>query len=180
MADDPQADHGALDFLSRRRFLVAAAIAGASGAVWLASSRRERRVLPRFQILRQRDAALFATLLPVIIIQADGDRSRNVFLQSLDTILAQASPATLKSVRQLVDALSGVATRYVLAGTTRDWADMPAQRIDAILTGWRNSGKAIPSEIYFAVTRLTMLAWYIVPEHQGVSGYPGPPVKVIE
>ena len=187
--NDPQPEQMSGDSLSRRAFLggigktsvgVAAVLAVGGGIGWVSSGRVSGAIDPRFKILRHRDVKLFSALLPAIVPQAASGDQTERFLASLDAMLQPASKDTIGKIRNMSNALTGIAMRPILLGTVTDWPDLSVERKSAILSKWQSSDQAILNTIYATATGLTQFAWYMDPENQKFTGYPGPPIKIVE
>ncbi len=178
------------DRLSRRDFLgtvgktsvlATATLYSASSLAVLTSTRSGWAAEPQFLILRDADIKLFGALLPAVVQQANPKVDSQKFLQSLDSILAHADAETAQLIQQLVDLVTGALTRGAMTGSLFwDWPDFDVQTVNSILESWRESYFELPKTVYAVVTRLTATAWYMVPENQQITGYKGPPKKIVD
>ena len=187
--DNPCTESVSGETLSRRAFLggigkttaaITAILAVGGGIGWVSSGRISGAIDPRFKILRHRDVKLFSALLPAIIPQASAAAQTERFLASFDSMLQPASKDTIGKIRNMSNALTGIAVRPILLGTVTDWSELSTERKAVILSNWRSSDQAILNTIYATATGLTHFAWYMDPENQKFTGYPGPPIKVVD
>ncbi len=162
-----------------RLTLAGGLLLGLGGAgMWLLGSRESGELHPSYRVLRKRDVIFFTSLLPGCVPQATSHAQVQTFLASMDSMLSPASRAILSQIRNLIDLLSGPGTRQALTGQLGAWHELQPRQVDAILEAWRKSERATLNGFYATLTGLVNLAWYMVPEHQLATGYPGPPKKV--
>ena len=178
MADYPQKLQNTE--LSRRQFLGASALGTlamytGSGLSALAVSPSARASDFDSEILRPVDVAYFSAVLPAVIIQADSPLATSSFLSSIDRMLTPASPHTLGAIQDLVDLLTGPVTRQIMTLSWTDWPDMTPVQATEVLEDWRDSSLGLKRIAYGLTTSLVRTAWYMQPEAQSVSGYPGAP-----
>lgn len=180
-------EHGRLsrrDFLGtvgKTSVMATAALYSASSIAVLTSARSGWAAEPQFLVLRDADIRFFTALLPAVVQQANPEVDSQKFLQSLDSILAHADAETAQLIQQLVDLVTGAFTRAAMTGTFFwDWPDFDVQSVNAILESWRDSYFELPKTVYAVATRLTATAWYMIPENQQITGYKGPPKKIVD
>ena len=171
--------------LSRRDFLGAsmmgtAAIYAGSGLALLTTSPSVRAQARELRVLRAADAAYFTAMLPAVIVQARSPEASSAFLVSIERMLAPAAPNTLGAIRDLVDLLTGSLTRPLMTLTWTDWPKMTPDQAAEILEDWRSSGFGLKRIAYALTTSLIRTAWYMQPDEQAVTGYPGSPKKIVE
>ena len=171
--------------LSRRDFLGAsmmgtAAIYAGSGLALLTTSPSARAQASGHQVLRAVDAVYFTAMLPAVIVQARSPKASSAFLGSIERMLAPASTNTLGAIRDLVDLLSGSLTRPLMTLSWTDWPKMTPDQAAEILEDWRSSSLGLKRIAYALTTSLIRTAWYMQPDEQAVTGYPGSPKKIVE
>ena len=170
---------GFLTGVSKTTLLGAVLLSVGGGAAWLTSTKASRAPDLRYRTLRKNDVKLFSSVLPAIIPQANDAESQRIFLASMDSMLLPSNAATRAQLRKMVDTLTALGTRTLLMQTLSDWPQLSVPEVEAILQRWRGSNRAVLNIIYSTITGLCNLAWYMVPEHQLESGYPGPPKKLV-
>ncbi len=125
------------------------------------------------------DVAYFTALLPAVIVQAKSEQDVAGFVDSFERMLAPAAENTLASIRDLVDLLTGSLTRPLVTFSLSDWSEMSVDEISGVLESWRDSSLEIKRIAYGLTTSLIRTAWYMQPEAQVITGYPGAPKKVV-
>lgn len=130
-------------------------------------------------LLRPVDVAYFSAVLPAVIIQADSGSATRSFLLSMERMLTPASPHTMGAIQDLVDLLTGALTRQIMTLSWTNWPDMSPEQVTEVLEDWRDSSLGLKRVAYGLTTSLVRTAWYMQPEAQVVSGYPGAPKKIV-
>lgn len=170
--------------LSRREFLSvsllgAAAISSASGLALIAGSSANAQAAA-YTVLREADVEYFGAMLPAVIVQADSLAARTAFLDSFDRMLIPASRHSVDAIQGLVDLLTGSLTRPLMTLSWSGWGEMDATELNAVLELWRDSRIGLRRIAYGLTTTLVRTAWYMQTDAQAISGYPGPPKKIVE
>ncbi len=175
--------------MSRRNFLGSAvetsflgsiALYSASGLALITHPRSAFAENKNYRVLREVDVKFLSAILPAVISQADPAKDLKTHLHSFDLMLTPVATDTVRRIQSLVDLVTGFATRVPMTGTVTDWPDLSVANIEQILQSWRESSFELPVAAYSVMSQLTATAWYMVPEHQAASGYPGPPQKVVD
>ena len=133
------------------------------------------------QLLRPEDVELLSALTPAIMKGKIGPRDTAAIEQtvkSFDTLLVDLSAPVVAGVHQAFDVLSFGLSRGLLTGQWSSWSKASLEDAESALARLRDSGIGLLNAIYAAVIRLTISAWYLIPENAAATGYPGPPKKV--
>ena len=170
--------------LSRRQFLGVSmmgslALSTGAGLAALTGSGAVQASTFSSDILRPVDVAYFSAVLPAVIVQADSEAATDSFLTSMESMLTPASPHTMGAIQDLVDLLTGAVTRQIMTLSWTDWPDMTPEQATEVLEDWRDSSLGLKRVAYGLTTSLVRTAWYMQPDAQVVSGYPGSPKKVV-
>ena len=131
--------------------------------------------------LRPEDVELLRAMTPAVLKGkvAFGDSAAiDQTVQSFDTLLGDLSDVVIGGVHQAFDVLSFAPTRGLLTGQWTKWSNASLEDAESALARLRDSGIGLLNAIYAALIRLTISAWYLVPENALTTGYPGPPKKV--
>lgn len=133
------------------------------------------------KLLRPEDVELLRALTPAVMKGkiAPGDTAAiEQTVSSFDTLLADLSEPVVAGVQQAFDVLSFGLSRGLTTGQWSSWSKASLEDAESALGRLRDSGIGLLNAIYAAVIRLTISAWYLIPENAATTGYPGPPRKV--
>ena len=133
------------------------------------------------KLLRTEDVELLRALTPAVMKGkiAPGDTTAiEQTLKSFDTLLVDLSEPVVAGVHQAFDVLSFGPSRGLMTGQWSAWSKASLEDAESALTRLRDSGIGLLNAIYAAVIRLTISAYYLIPENALTTGYPGPPKKV--
>ena len=123
---------------------------------------------------------MLTALTPVVM---DGKVSKDdapgiaSVVQSFDTLLDDTSPGVIAGVLQAFDLLNMRLTRGLTTGQWGAWSNASFDEAQAALFRLRDSGIGLLNAVYAAVIRLTISAYYLIPEHAAAVGFM-PPTKV--
>ena len=154
-------------------------VSGGSSLALLTAAPSARARASGYSILRPVDVTYLGAMLPAVIVQP---RPEDVdeFLTSFERMLTPASPHTLGAIQDLIDLLTGTLTRPLMTLQLADWTEMSVEQVTSVLDDWSTSGNGLKRVAYGLTTSLVRTAWYMQAEQQLVSGYPGPPKKIVE
>lgn len=130
--------------------------------------------------LRPEDVALLSALTPSILrgkIGPEDAKGIEAVLQSFDTLLGDLSAPVVAGVLQAFDLLNLGVARGLATGQWASWSKASVDDADRALARLRDSGIELLNAIYAALIRLTISAYYLIPEHAAATGY-RPPKKV--
>lgn len=176
------------DFLghSFRFTLAGGAALGLAGSLSLLSGcSREPAVAQGFRVLRAQDVTLLSRLLPAILDGAlpDAGKARadavDWTVHSFDQLLADTSNTGRTVFLQVLDLLDLGIARGPVFGLWKPWAEASEADGAAVIERLSASGIGLLRGVYNGLCAMATMAWYLEPAHQGVTGYPGPPRKVI-
>jgi hypothetical protein len=165
--------------LSRREFLKF----GVTGALLLAAAGKARGQV-RYEldggqaplaVLHEKDLALLAAIVPVILRGTPGAASTDLVIDGVDRAVAGLPPHLQSEVQQLLALLASWPGRRFVAGVRSPWREASQAEIAAFLERWRFSRWALAQQGYHALHELVLAAWYARPESWPAIGYPGPP-----
>lgn len=130
--------------------------------------------------LRPEDVALLTAMTPAVLkgTIAPGDQAATYqTLRSFDTLLDDLSAPVVAGVLQAFDLLSFGPSRGLVTGQWSSWSNASVADAERALGRLRDSGIGLLNAIYAAVIRLTISAYYLIPENAEATGY-RPPRKV--
>jgi hypothetical protein len=132
------------------------------------------------KFLRPEDVALLSALTPSILrgkVGPEDAKGIGAVLESFDTLLGDLSAPVVAGVLQAFDLLNLAVTRGLATGQWASWSKASVEDADRALARLRDSGIELLNAIYAALIRLTISAYYLIPEHAAATGY-RPPKKV--
>ncbi len=133
------------------------------------------------QYLRPEDVELLRALTPSVLKGevASGDRQAiDRVVESFDTLLGDTSQIVIDLLLQAFDVLNFMPTRGLMTGQWGSWSKASVEDADSALYKLRDSNIELLNAIYAAMIRMIGSAYYITPQGQASTGYPGPPKKV--
>ena len=171
--------------LSRRDFLRVGATASvvlAGGSLFASLGGCSSPTTPAtgFKVLRQSDIDLLKPLVPSVLasIRAQSDDVMRA-LGLLDELIYAAGDHTRENLFKLYDLLQLGAARWWLTGF---WS-APAKLSDAeraqALQHWSAKDSGFALLAFRGLTQPLFMAWYADTDNVAVTGYPGPPQKVV-
>jgi len=180
--------------LSRRDFLTTSFRVSAAGSVLLGLAggtalltgcSREAATAAGFKVLRAQDLPLVTRLLSAALADAlpaeptahAGATQQAV--SSFDQLLYDTSPAVRGLFLQLLDLLNLGIARGPLFGLWKTWENASEADAAAVLERLAGSSVGFLRGAYNGLATMAMMAWYLEPAHQSITGYPGPPKKIV-
>lgn len=185
MHDSRSIDSSRRDFL-RGTLVMPAALGTSIGAVaWLSGCSRTPQVAEGFRVLRAQDIPMLERLLPAAVgnVVPTGPDARatavRAAVQSYDQLLYDTSPSIRAVFLPLLDLMTMGLTRGPLFGLWKSWDEAGDADARAFLDHWAASSTSFMYGAYLGFTGLAAMAWYLDPANQVVTGYPGPPRKIV-
>ncbi|MEM7436857.1 MAG: twin-arginine translocation signal domain-containing protein [Myxococcota bacterium] len=158
----------------------AAALSVASTGAWL-SGCTSSQAATGMRFLRPEDVEMLKALTPAIlsgqINATDTDKIQGV-VESFDQLLGTTSQIVVDLMLQAFDALNFMPSRGLMTGQWSAWSNASLADANNALARLRNSNISLLNAVYAATTRLVISSYYLRPENQRSTGYPGPPKKV--
>ena len=78
-----------------------------------------------------------------------------------------------------VDLVTNNMARRAMTLKWNDWSELTVAEIDEVLNDWKSSSIDLKVKAYALTTQLTRMGWYMIPDNQQSTGYPGPPKKIV-
>ena len=99
-------------------------------------------------------------------------------VQSFDELLGSTSKLVVNLVLEAFDALTFMPTRGLMTGQWSSWANASVDDAGRALNRLRDSRFEMLNALHVALVRMIASSYYLIPENQVSTGYPGPPKKV--
>jgi len=134
-----------------------------------------------FRYLRAEDVEFLRAVIPSILAgqvgPGEGEKIDRL-VESFDMLLGNTSQIVVDLVMQAFDALSFMPSRGLMTGQWASWSKASVQDADDAMARLRSSRIDLLNGIYAALVRLVASSYYLIPEFEKTTGYPGPPKKV--
>lgn len=157
----------------------AVALSTMSTGAWL-SGCTSASTAPGMAFLRPEDIVMLEAFVPSILAGQVGPGETdkiNGIIQSFDELLGSTSQIVVDLIQQAFDALSLAPARGLMTGQWSSWSKASVADTDRALARLRDSKIELLNAIYAAMIRMVASAYYLIPEYQRTTGYPGPPKK---
>lgn len=159
----------------------AAALSTMSTGAWL-SGCTSSAAAPGLRFLRPEDVELLTALTPSVLAGQIGPGDTEKIKQtvhSFDVLLGDTSQIVVDLLLQAFDVLNFAPTRGLTTGQWARWSKASLQDADRALVRLRDSSIGLLNAIYAALIRMIASAYYLIPENDASTGYPGPPKKIV-
>lgn len=173
--------------ISRRDFLetltksalYTSALVSVGSTALLATPAHAKESASPYPHLTEADVEFFTAIFPAVIPQKEALGKEGIYLEALNNILAPLAVDSKARIRMLFDAITAAENRQAFTQSDKNWSEFSVQEIDEILESWRASDDSLFTLAYGVSTRFAFMAWYFIPDNQAITGYPGPPKKVV-
>ena len=158
----------------------AVALSTMSTGAWL-SGCTSSQVAPGMRFLRPEDVELLSALTPSVMAGqvGPGDTEKiDRTVKSFDTLLGDTSQIVVDLLLEAFDVLNFTPTRGLMTGQWASWSKASVQDADHALGRLRDSSIELLNAIYAALIRMIASSYYLIPEYDASTGYPGPPKKI--
>lgn len=158
----------------------AVALSTMSTGAWL-SGCTSTQAAAGMRFLRPEDVELLRAFVPSILAGQVGPGEPEKIdrvVQSFDELLGATSQIVVDLIMQAFDALNFMPARGLMTGQWAAWSAASVQDTDNALGRLRDSRIELLNAIYAAMIRMVASSYYLIPEYQRTTGYPGPPKKV--
>ncbi len=158
----------------------AVALSTMSTGAWL-SGCTSSQVVPGMRFLRPEDVELLSALTPSVMAGqvGPGDTEKiDRTVKSFDTLLGDTSQIVVDLLLEAFDVLNFTPTRGLMTGQWASWSKASVQDADHALGRLRDSSIELLNAIYAALIRMIASSYYLIPEYDASTGYPGPPKKI--
>lgn len=158
----------------------AAALSTMSTGAWL-SGCTSSEAAPGMRFLRPEDVEMLTALTPAVMAGQIGPGDTEKIKQtvgSFDELLGDTSQIVVDLLLQAFDVLNFTPTRGLTTGQWARWSKASVEDADQALARLRGSSIGLLNAIYAAVIRMIASSYYVIPENDASTGYPGPPKKL--
>lgn len=134
-----------------------------------------------YRYFRQQDVELLTPLVGAVLAPslAAVGASAEDGMKAFDNLLEGGMPGTRKALFDVLDLMQMGAARWFITGTWAHFAEQSDEQLQQTLSNWSLSERSLSRMAFKGITQPILMAWYVEPASRPVTGYPGPPQKII-